>query len=60
MQCNQTVRCQLDHNNVEHNFGQDFTELFTDFFFWKFWRNVDIQFFDQFNGDFFSLYTLVE
>ena len=27
-QCNQTVRCQPDHNNIEHNFGQDCTELF--------------------------------
>ena len=32
MKCNQTVRCQPDHNNVEHNFGQDCTELFTDCF----------------------------
>ena len=30
-ECYQTVRCQSDHDNVEHNFGQDCTELFADF-----------------------------
>ena len=33
-QCNanRTVRCQPDHDIVEHNFGHDCTKLFTDFF----------------------------
>ena len=32
-QRNQTVRCQPDHNNVEHYFGQDCTELVVHDFF---------------------------
>ena len=31
MQCNQTVRCQPGHhNNIEHSFGRECTDLFTD------------------------------
>ena len=33
MQCNETVRCQPDNDNTEHNFGHDCTKLFMDFFY---------------------------
>ena len=56
-QRNQTVRCQPDHNNVEHYFGQDCTELVVHDFF--FGRNFDSQFSIS-SMEFFVVYTLVE
>ena len=56
-ECYQTVRCQSDHDNVEHNVGQDCTELFADF---SIFCAILMVKFRSVQWIFLGLYTLVE